>query len=40
LEGARQKLKENREDAEHNYKIVQSLKKIRAQLMEIRNILD
>jgi DNA-binding transcriptional MerR regulator len=36
LEGARQKIKENRDDAEHNFQIVQSLKKVRAMLMEIK----
>jgi len=36
LEGARQKIRENREDAEHTFKIVQSLKKVRATLMEIK----
>ena len=36
LEGARQKIKENRNDAEHNFQVVQSLKKLRAMLMEIR----
>jgi len=40
LEGARQKIKENRDDAEHNFKIVQSLKKVRAMLMEIKKNLD
>ena len=36
LEGARQKIKENRNDAEHNFQMVQSLKKVRAMLMEIK----
>ena len=40
LEGARQKIKENRDDAEHNFKIVQSLKKVRAMLLEIKENLD
>ena len=35
LEGARQKIKENRDDAENNFKVVQSLKNIRAMLVEI-----
>ena len=36
LEGARQKIKENRDDAEHTFQIVQTLKKIRAKLLEIK----
>jgi DNA-binding transcriptional MerR regulator len=36
LEGARQKIRENREDAENTFQIVQSLKKVRAMLMEIK----
>ena len=40
LEGARQKIKENRDDAEHNFQIIQSLKKIRAILMEIKDNID
>ena len=40
LEGARQKIKGNRDDAEHNFQIVQSLKKIRATLMEIKENID
>ena len=36
LEGVRQKLKENREDAENSFQVVQSLKKIRATLLEIK----
>ena len=37
LEGVRQKIKENRNDAEHTFRIVQSLKKVRAMLLEIKN---
>ena len=37
LEGARQKIKENRNDAEHSFQVVQSLKKIRAMLLEIKD---
>ena len=37
LEGARQKLKENRSDAEHSFQVVQSLKKIRGMLLEIND---
>ena len=40
LEGARQKIKENRNDAEHNFQIVQSLKKIRDMLLEIKENFD
>jgi len=40
LEGARQKVKENRDDAEHTLRIVQSLKKVRAMLMEIKDNLN
>jgi len=36
LEGARQKIKENRDDAEHTFQIVQSLKKVKAILLEIK----
>ncbi len=37
LEGTRQKIKENKEDAEHTFQVVQSLKKIRAMLLEIKD---
>ena len=37
LEGARQKIKQNRDDAEHTFQIVQSLKKIRAMLVELKD---
>ena len=40
LEGARQKIKQNREDAEHTFQIVQSLKKVRAMLLEIKENID
>ena len=40
LEGARQKIKENREDAEHTFRIVQSLQNIREMLLEIKNNID
>jgi DNA-binding transcriptional MerR regulator len=40
LEGTRQKIKENRNDAEHTFQIVQSLKKVRAMLLEIKESLD
>jgi len=37
LEGARQKIKQNRDDAEHTFQIVQSLKKIRSMLVELKD---
>ena len=40
LEGARQKIKENRDDADHTFQIVQSLKKIRATLLEIKDNME
>jgi DNA-binding transcriptional MerR regulator len=41
LKGVRQKLKENKEDVENNYLIVQSLQKVRTTLMEIKtNLLN
>ena len=40
LEGTRQKIKENRDDAEHTLQIVQSLKKVRAMLLEIKENID
>jgi DNA-binding transcriptional MerR regulator len=40
LEGARRKIRENRDDAEHTFQIVQSLKKIRAMLQEIKENLE
>ena len=40
LEGARQKIKENREDAEHTFQVVQSLKKMRTMLLEIKEYID
>lgn len=36
LEGARKKLTENRQDTIHNYEIVDTLKKIKEMLLEIR----
>jgi len=36
LEGTRQKLKENRNDTEQNFQVVQSLKNIRAMLLELK----
>jgi len=36
LEGARKKLSENKQDTLHNYEIVDSLKKIKEMLLEIR----
>lgn len=40
LKGVRQKIKENREDAENTFQIVQSLKKVRAMLLEIKKNID
>ena len=40
LEGARQKIKGNRENVEHNFRVVESLKNIRNMLLEIREELD
>ena len=40
LEGARQKIKENRNDAENSFKVVQMLKNIRAMLLEIKDSVD
>jgi len=37
LEGARQKIKQNRDDAEHTFQIVQSLKKVREMLVELKD---
>jgi len=36
LEGTRQKIKENRNDVENNFQVVQSLKNIRAMLLELK----
>jgi DNA-binding transcriptional MerR regulator len=40
LDGARRKIKENREDAENTYRIVQSLKKVRDTLLTLKNNMD
>ncbi len=40
LKGARQKLKENKEDTENTFQVVQSLKHIRAMLAEIKSNID
>ena len=37
LEGAKRKLKENKEDTEHNFEVIKSLKKIRQFLVEIKD---
>jgi len=39
LKGAQKKIKENRENVESNFEIVQSLKSVRNMLMEIRDSL-
>lgn len=36
LEGARRKMKENKDDTEHNFEIVKSLKNIKEMLLNIR----
>ena len=36
LEGAKRKLKENKEDTEHNFEVIKSLKKIKQFLLEIK----
>lgn len=36
LEGARKKLAENKEDTKHNFEVIDSLKRIREMLIEIR----
>lgn len=40
LEGARQKIKENREDAENTLQVIQSLKKVKSILLEIKANLE
>ena len=40
LEGARQKIKENRDDAEHCLQVVQSLKNVKAMLLELKDNLE
>jgi DNA-binding transcriptional MerR regulator len=40
LKGARQKIKDNRADAENNYQLVQSLKQIKDALLEIKDNID
>ncbi len=40
LKGVRQKMKENKKDLENTYQIVQSLKKVRSMLLEIKDNLD
>lgn len=39
LKGTRLKMKENREDAEHNFEIVKSLESIKDMLIEVRESL-
>ncbi len=36
LKGAKQKMKENKEDTEHNFEIVKSLENIKDLLIEVR----
>jgi DNA-binding transcriptional MerR regulator len=37
LKGAKKKLKENKEDAEHNFEIIKSLESIKEMLLEVSN---
>jgi DNA-binding transcriptional MerR regulator len=39
LKGAKQKMKENKEDAEHNFEIIKSLENIKEMLLEVRESL-
>jgi DNA-binding transcriptional MerR regulator len=39
LKGARMKMKENKEDTEHNFEIVKSLEEIKEMLIEVRESL-
>jgi DNA-binding transcriptional MerR regulator len=39
LRGAKKKMKENKEDAEHNFEIIKSLESIKEMLMEVRESL-
>ena len=40
LKGAKKKMKENKEGTVYNFKVIQSLKQIRAMLVDIREDLD
>lgn len=40
IKGAKQKLKDNREETIHNYEIVKHLQSVRQQLLEIKDQLD
>ncbi len=40
LKGAKQKLKENKEDAVNNFEVVKNLKNIKSLLLEIKNDLE
>ena len=39
LRGAKKKMKENKEDAEHNFEIIKSLESIKEMLLEVRESL-
>ena len=39
LKGAKKKMKENKEDAEHNFEIIKSLESIKEMLVEVRESL-
>lgn len=40
LKGAKAKLKENKDDTEHNFEVVEKLKKIKEQLLEVKKNLE
>lgn len=40
IKGAKQKLKDNREETVHNYEIVKRLKEVKQQLLEIKDQLE
>ncbi len=40
LKGAKQKLKDNREETTHNYEIIKKLQDIRSQLLAIRDAME
>ena len=40
IKGAKQKLKDNREETVHNYEIVKRLKEVKRQLLEIKDQLE
>ncbi|MCT4614131.1 MAG: MerR family transcriptional regulator [Marinifilaceae bacterium] len=40
LKGAKQKIKENKQDTNHNFEIIKKLKFAKQQLLEIKNFID